>query len=104
MLQRFLLVLVVLIFNSVYIHGQQRIKPLPDSISMTSHSSSHYFINFINLKHALPAASSIRPDTYIRHFGFFCRKELQIQKATQLPLFFRLGSLDYVNRMEGKGR
>jgi hypothetical protein len=41
-------------------------------------------------------------DYYIRHFGFFCQKELIIEKTTRIPLRFRLGSLDYVNHLEGK--
>jgi hypothetical protein len=42
------------------------------------------------------------PDYYSSHTGFFCKKELQIQKAIKLPISFRLGSLDYCDRMEGK--
>ncbi|MFT3932531.1 MAG: hypothetical protein QM726_02855 [Chitinophagaceae bacterium] len=46
--------------------------------------------------------TTIEPDYYTRNFGFFCRKELQFEKSTKVPLRFRLGSLDYVNRLEGK--
>jgi hypothetical protein len=50
----------------------------------------------------LQANPGISNDLYTRNFGFFCRKELQMEKATAIPLRFRLGSLDYVNKLEGK--
>ena len=46
---------------------------------------------------------NISPSLYTQHFGFFCRKELQLEKAIKLPLRFRLGSLDYVNSLEHEG-
>jgi hypothetical protein len=45
---------------------------------------------------------TIQPDFYTRNFGFFCDKELRLEKSTKIPLKFRLGSLDYCNKLEGK--
>jgi hypothetical protein len=40
--------------------------------------------------------------SYYDQLGFFCKRELDIQKATHLPVFFRLGSLEACNKLEGK--
>jgi len=39
---------------------------------------------------------------YKESLGFFCKKELQIQKAVKLPVYFRLGSKNYTDYMEKK--
>lgn len=44
----------------------------------------------------------LAPAFYTKHLGYFCQKELQLQKLTSLPIHFRLGSMDYVNYMEQK--
>ena len=43
-------------------------------------------------------------DYYTRHFGFFCDKELKLEKSTGVPFRLRLGSLESCNKLEGKIR
>jgi hypothetical protein len=41
-------------------------------------------------------------DYYQKNIGIMCKMEWSFEKNTHLPLRFRLGSLDYVNHLEGK--
>ena len=47
--------------------------------------------------------SPLKPnDYYDQHFGFFCKKEWNWEKQTQLPVKLRLGSYQEAQRIEGK--
>ena len=46
----------------------------------------------------------IPANTYYCQSGFFCKREWDLEKATHIPIRFRLGSLDYCNVLEGKQR
>ena len=49
-----------------------------------------------------PSLQALEDDYYTHHFGFMCKKELQLEKTTHIPLRFRLGSLEQCNYLEGK--
>jgi hypothetical protein len=59
-------------------------------------------INFISSKNLVLKAEGIDKGFYCNNLGFFCKKEIQIEKITSVSLRFRLGSPDYVNWLEGK--
>lgn len=39
---------------------------------------------------------------YAANLGFFCKKELQLEKITSIPFKFRLGSVQQCDWLEGK--
>lgn len=41
---------------------------------------------------------------YFNSLGFFCQKELQMEKVIRFPVKFRLGSVAYTDQIEGKGK
>jgi len=43
---------------------------------------------------------TISNNYYTLRFGFFCKRELELEKTTGVAFRFRLGSLDYVTRLE----
>jgi hypothetical protein len=47
-------------------------------------------------------AMMIKPAFSIQNLAFFCRQEIKFEKATGIPFKFRLGSVQYVDYLEGK--
>ena len=45
---------------------------------------------------------TVPPNFYTQKLSFFCQQERQLQKATRLPLYIRLGNKEYVDYLERK--
>ena len=54
------------------------------------------FLNTFNNLQVIPG------DLSTCRYGFFCKKELVVEKAIKIPLRIRLGSLQQCNYYEGK--
>lgn len=58
-----------------------------------------------NLSHSFQSTtpSYHTPVVYCyQDIGFFCKIDVQLEKAVKLPVKFRLGTVQYVNKLEGK--
>jgi len=51
---------------------------------------------FINQQQQMPLAYAYKD------LAFFCKVEVQLEKTVKLPVKLRLGSVDYVDYLEGK--
>src|SRR6478752_2045297 len=52
-----------------------------------------------------PAAVNQLPGNfYAKQLPFFCNKEIQVQKAVGILVKFRIGSVEYCDKLEGKNR
>lgn len=80
---------VLLLYNTNFLYAQYFVKQ--DSVFNKKNADSVFNKTFL-----LPK------NYYSNNLRFICKKELQLQKAIKLPLYIRLGSLDYTNKLEGK--
>lgn len=77
--------------NPQHISAHKANDSLTSSIVLISHPS------------ATPL-TTISPACYSRDLGFFCKKEIQVEQKTKLPLRIRLGSLQYTDWLENKAK
>jgi len=114
------LVVLLLIF-STKIFSQQQLPRIEQKHAHTLKNSGDFRLKFFLSQFGFAPGLSERPKekfyqylvdgnfcgpvyiySSIPNLPFFCRTEIQFEKATSIPLRFRIGSLDYVNRLEGK--
>jgi hypothetical protein len=126
--QRVNIILVVLLMLSGKVFSQEKILPINSNsiykirgkfdpafgsqisnhnnsfkeISLKKVYTSKYSGDFIAAKKLLLKPDLLDKRFYTDHLGFFCKREIQLEKITSVPFRFRLGSLEYVNKLEGK--
>jgi hypothetical protein len=67
--------------------------------------SSYYqfvFYNPLSINKEIKINPEVPPDFATCKYGFFCKQEMKFEKATNIPIRIRLGSLQQCNYYEGK--
>ena len=72
------------------------------SIHFAPHWPDLLFTDQLSFGKPSQAVSKMYLPSPTDHFAFFCRLELKIEQATSFPVKFRLGNVEYVDRLEGK--
>lgn len=89
-MKAFMITIGILFFGNV--HGQEK---KPENLPFVFILKQY---DITNTKTTKPVA----PDFISKNQGFMCKQEWLLEKKMGWPLRVRLGSLDYVNQLEGK--
>lgn len=86
------LLIIILFFFFNYCFGQQK----------SSLPPKYVFKSFVISSQPKKSIPIIKPDFISLKQGYICKQEWKFEKKTGVPIRLRLGSLAYVNKMEGK--
>ncbi|MEJ7611812.1 MAG: hypothetical protein WKF88_11590 [Ferruginibacter sp.] len=81
--------------------GEAMSQPAPSPALGKAVLNKMYTLPIKDYKYISPV-QSVSPSFYTGNLAFFCRQEIKFEKATKIPLKFRLGSVQQVDYLEGK--
>ena len=87
----------------VFALGCVQAQIIKDSVKQNSFHFAPAYNNFLIVKQTLIPAK-LPGNFYTKQLPFFCSKELQIQKITGIPIKFRLSTVEYCDKLEGKNK
>jgi hypothetical protein len=73
---------------------------LKPSVTIKTPAISNTALLFFSPSYLKPTV--LASDYYSSHLGFFCKKEIQLEKIISIPFKFRLGSVQQCDWLEGK--
>ncbi|MEJ8841448.1 hypothetical protein WG954_03580 [Lacibacter sp. H375] len=76
------------------------IKQNTPQVNYSSLFNSHFSLKPISANSSKKISTNL--GNPFAHWGFMCVGEYKLEQKTGIPLKLRLGSLEYVNKLEGK--
>jgi len=86
-------VFLLLFFTTISVYAQQN----TDSVI-----NKRLFLAATPVKLVFTPSYTIPANLSTQHLPFFCDKEYKLEKMTKIAFRFRLGSVEYCDKMEGK--
>ncbi len=91
------------IFSVSFLCAQPKQDSIPSKPVHFFQPPVHYFFIQPTLQPVVQPGN-LPGDFYAKQLPFFCEKELKIQKAVGFPIKFRIGSVEYCDKLEGKNQ
>ncbi len=94
--------LLFLFFSIIFVVAQAKSQPKLLFAPQRLEVKNFFMLSMKDTLHKIAPTMQVYPMFYCNNLGFVCKQEIKFQKIIKLPFVFRLGSLQYVDYLEGK--